>query len=117
MSAYATYADNKAQMIVYTGGISLNAGSTRAYFYPYGSYNRASYKNDEVTALYDLAVTQADPQEREATYHRIQEIVAEDLPYINLFNTVFLVCCTKGVEGLKLSNLAFHDLTYMYMVE
>jgi peptide/nickel transport system substrate-binding protein len=117
MSAYATYADNKAQMIVYTGGISLNAGSTKAYFYPYGSYNRASYKNDEVAALYDLAVTQADLQEREATYHRIQEMVAEDLPYINLFNTVFLVCCAKGVEGLKLSNLAFHDLTYMYMVE
>ena len=117
ISAYATYADNKAQMIVYVGGISLNAGSTKAYFYPYGSYNRASYKNDEVIALYDLAVSQADPAEREATYHKIQEIVAEDLPYINLMNTTFLVCCAKGVEGLKLSNLAYHDLTYMYMIE
>ena len=117
MSAYATYADNKAQMIVHTGSIAFNAGSMKAWFYPYGSNNRVSYTNEEVAELFDLAVTQIDPAEREATYHRIQEIIAEDIPFINLMNTVFLVCCEKGVEGLKLSNLAFHDLTYMYMIE
>ncbi|NLZ32069.1 MAG: ABC transporter substrate-binding protein [Firmicutes bacterium] len=117
MSAYASYADNKAQMIVYTASCGLNGGSMKALLYPYGSSNRASYNNEEVARLFDLAVTQPDPKEREATYHRIQEIVAEELPYINLLNTVFLVCCAKGVDGLKLSNLAFHDLTYMYMVE
>jgi peptide/nickel transport system substrate-binding protein len=117
IAAYAKYTDNKCQMVAYTGTWLSNASSCRPYFYPGATYNRVSYKNDEVTKLLDLAQTQTNEAEREATYRKIQEIVAEDIPYLNLYNITHVIGCLKGVGGMKLSNNSWHDLTYIYMVE
>lgn len=43
------------------------------------------YKNDELDALIAAAEFNMDPEERDQQYHLIQEILAEDRPYVYLY--------------------------------
>ena len=117
MSAYATYANNQAQMVVHTGSWSNLAIASRSYLYPGAAGNRASYSNDEVTALLDLAPTVTDIVEREKIYKQIQAIVAEDIPYICVYYLQHVAACQPGVAGMTLRSDSFHDFSYVYMIE
>ena len=116
ISSYAVYKDNKAQMICYTGTWNTVASSVRPYYYPGGSANRASYNNPEITELLDLAPTQTDAAEREATYKKIQEIAAQDIPFVTIYNINHGIGALKGVGGMILKSGADHDLSYTYMI-
>lgn len=50
--------------------------------------NLAHYKNEEVERLFEKAEKIADIKERQKLYFRIQEILAEDLPYLPLVELV-----------------------------
>jgi len=117
MASYAKFTDNQAQMICYTGTWNTPASSCRTVYYPGGAANRASYVNDEITKLLDLAPTQTDAADREATYKQIQALAAEDIPYITIYNITHVVGCLKGVGGMNLRADSAHDLSYTYMVE
>jgi ABC-type transport system substrate-binding protein len=43
------------------------------------------YSNPEVDALIEAGIATTDQEERAAIYQQIQEILLEDLPWINLF--------------------------------
>ncbi|MCE7791676.1 ABC transporter substrate-binding protein [Salipaludibacillus sp. CUR1] len=45
---------------------------------------RMDYSNEEVDELFEAALVNMDPEEREQQYKRIQEILAEDRPHIYL---------------------------------
>ena len=116
LSSHASYTDNRSQIIVFAGAAAENAYSIRNHFYPGTAVNRASYNNPEVTALFDLAPTVTDVNERRDLYMKIQEIVAEDIPYQNLFWLVNATVCTKGVGGIELTANTFFDLNYIYKI-
>ncbi|RLE72783.1 MAG: hypothetical protein DRZ80_06910 [Thermoprotei archaeon] len=52
------------------------------------SLNLAHYKNEEVEKLFEEAEKIADTAERQKLYWRIQEILAEDLPYLPLVELI-----------------------------
>ena len=113
MGAYAGYGNNQSQMIMYVGPQTLSAASYRNLYYPGAGYNRVSYNNPEVTALLDLAPTVTDVNERRDLYMHIQEIIAEDPPYFNLFWLVQMAACVKGVGGMVLPADSYFDLRYI----
>jgi len=68
-----------------------------------GQYiNFAGYSNPEVDELFDLGGKEADIEKRKQYYYRIQEIVAEDLPYLWLFE----------VTGFGIWHTYFHDFWF-----
>ena len=52
---------------------------------PPNGFNRGYYQNPEVDRLIDQATSAADDAERAALYGQVQQIVAEDAPYISLW--------------------------------
>jgi peptide/nickel transport system substrate-binding protein len=49
------------------------------------STNLASYSNERVDELIDAGIANTDPEERAEIYREIQQILLDDLPWINLF--------------------------------
>jgi ABC-type transport system substrate-binding protein len=65
--------------------------------------NRSYYSNPRVDALIDLARREIDQQKRKTYYAEIQRIVAEDLPYINLWYLNNVVVHSRRVRNLHIS--------------
>jgi hypothetical protein len=62
--------------------------------------NSISYANPEVDALIEKGRASCHQKERVATYHRIQEILAEDQPLIFLYFNDSLPAVTSRVRGI-----------------
>ena len=116
MGAYAGYGKNQSQIIVYIGPQTLSAASYRNLYYPGAGYNRVSYNNPVVTELLDKAPTLIDKNARRDMYMKIQEIIAEDPPYFNLYWLQHMAACVKGVGGMVLSPDSYFDLRYIYKI-
>ena len=67
-----------------------------------------------MVAILEKASTETDQAKLQEYYYSIQELVAKDIPYINLFYVLQAIAADKQVGGLVLSNDAGHDLRYMY---
>ena len=65
--------------------------------------NRGHYKNAELDALLDQQAVEMDREKRKALLRRIQEIVAQDEPYINLWYTDNLCAHRTRIQGVELS--------------
>jgi peptide/nickel transport system substrate-binding protein len=63
--------------------------------------NAAHYSNPAVDALFDEASATVEREERAPLYGEIQQIVAEDLPYVWLVETVGTRAWTADCEGFK----------------
>ena len=63
--------------------------------------NQISYSNPEVDALLEKGRTTCTQKERIPTYHRIQEILAEDQPVIFLYFNDALPAVAARVKGIK----------------
>jgi len=63
--------------------------------------NQISYSNPEVDALLEKGRTTCNQKERIPTYHRIQEILAEDQPVIFLYFNDALPAVSARVKGIK----------------
>jgi len=116
MTAYTTWGSNQSQIVVFVGGWTNTASSSRAWFYPGNTVNRASLNDPEINALLDLAPTLVDEKEREAAYKKVQELVAEKYVYYLVYWTNHVVASQNGVGGLILHADAFHDFTYIYRI-
>lgn len=53
--------------------------------FPPNGANRGHYSNPELDALLDRSDTETDPEKRKEIFQQVQQIVAEDEPYINLW--------------------------------
>jgi len=116
LGAYCRYGENQSQILVHTGMTSLSAASIRTWYYPGANRNRTSYNNPEITALLDEAITLTDINERRALYMHIQELLADDPTYINLFRREDMAACVISVGGLILIPDSYHDLRYIYKI-
>jgi peptide/nickel transport system substrate-binding protein len=66
------------------------------------------WSNEEIDRLYDEALTTADVAERMAAYHRIQEIIAEDVPNLYTVQPTKFQVATQRVEGMYVSYTDFN---------
>jgi peptide/nickel transport system substrate-binding protein len=64
--------------------------------------NRGFYGNSDVDRLIEIGRRETDMEKRRAAYQRIQQIVAEDLPYVSLFYLNNVALISKRVKGMTL---------------
>ena len=79
-----------------------------ARFSPNGG-NRTYYANPQVDVLIDQARREVDQNARKQIYAEIQRILADDLPYINLWYFDNVMVHTKRVQGLTLNPAGNYD--------
>jgi peptide/nickel transport system substrate-binding protein len=79
-----------------------------AKFSPHGA-NRTYYTNPRVDALIDQARGELDQDARKQIYAEIQRILAEDLPYIDLWYFENVMVHTKRVRNLTLNPPGNYD--------
>lgn len=71
--------------------------------FPPNGANRDYYFNAKVDSLIDQARKQTDPKLRSPLYREVQSILAEDLPYIDLWYLDNVMVHTKRVRSLSLN--------------
>jgi peptide/nickel transport system substrate-binding protein len=71
--------------------------------FPPNGANRDYYSNPKIDALIDKARREIDPNVRKPLYAEVQQILAEDLPYINLWYLDNVLVHTNRVRGIKLN--------------
>jgi peptide/nickel transport system substrate-binding protein len=69
---------------------------------PPNGANRGHYSNPRVDELIEFARREGDIEKRKAAYFEVQQIVADELPYINLFYLDVVCVANKRIEGIKL---------------
>ena len=79
-----------------------------AKFSPHGA-NRTYYANPRVDALIDQARGELDQNPRKQIYAEIQRILAEDLPYIDLWYFENVMVHTRRVRNLTLNPAGNYD--------
>jgi peptide/nickel transport system substrate-binding protein len=79
-----------------------------AKFSPHGG-NRTYYANPRVDALIDQARGEPDQNSRKQIYAEIQRILAEDLPYIDLWYLENVMVHTRRVRNLTLNPPGNYD--------
>jgi peptide/nickel transport system substrate-binding protein len=79
-----------------------------AKFSPHGA-NRTYYANPRVDALIDQARGELDQNARKQIYAEIQRILAEDLPYIDLWYFENVMVHTKRIQNLTLNPPGNYD--------
>jgi peptide/nickel transport system substrate-binding protein len=77
--------------------------------FPPNGANRGYYSNPKVDALIDQARREVDPSVRKPIYAEVQRILAEDLPYIDLWYLDNVLVHNKRVVNLKLNPAGNYD--------
>jgi peptide/nickel transport system substrate-binding protein len=77
--------------------------------FPPNGANRDYYSNPKVDALIDQARREVDQAKRKSLYAQVQSILAEDLPYINLWYMDNVLVHTKRVRSLRLNPSGNYD--------
>ena len=115
LSPYVTYDNNQAQMVHFVNPFTATAASARSVLYPGGASNKASYNNPAVNELLDRAPSVADRGEREALYKEIQQLVADDLAFININYEVRNVVAVAAIGGIDTDPEQNHDFRGIYL--
>jgi peptide/nickel transport system substrate-binding protein len=71
--------------------------------FPPNGANRAFYLNHRIDALIDQARRETDAAVRQPLYAEVQQIIAEDLPYINLWYLDNVLVHTNRVRAIRLN--------------
>lgn len=79
-----------------------------AKFSPHGA-NRGYYSNPRVDALIDQARSEIDQTRRKKLYFEIQQILAQDLPYVELWYLDNVLVHSKRVQNLTLNPSGNYD--------
>jgi peptide/nickel transport system substrate-binding protein len=79
-----------------------------AKFPPNGA-NRGYYANPRVDALIDRARREVDPAVRKPLYAEVQRILAEELPYIDLWYLDNVLVHTRRVRNIKMNPAGNYD--------
>ncbi|HVB97611.1 MAG TPA: hypothetical protein VNG11_07750, partial [Chloroflexota bacterium] len=74
-------------------------GLVSTAIYPAGM-NRPKWKNSQLDALMEKGRTTLDPKERQKYYYQVDEILADELPYIWLWEPVRPLGINKRVIGM-----------------
>jgi peptide/nickel transport system substrate-binding protein len=93
--------------LTWTGGSLVNPDILRRVFHsdqiPPLGFNRGYYRNPDVDRWLDIATQSTNEDERERAYREAQKIVAEDAPYIPIWNRTNVIVAQQSLEGLHLN--------------
>ena len=78
---------------------------------PPSGFNRGYYANPEVDRLIDEASAATSDADRRRLFGEAQQLVAQDAPYISLWNKTNVAVSRTGIEGVKLTPSA--DFTFL----
>ena len=91
----------------WVGGALVDPDILRRVFHstqtPPAGFNRGYYSNPDVDRLIDLAGTARSESERKRYYGEAQKLIAEDAPYISLWNRTNVAIAQRRLEGLHLN--------------
>ena len=108
---YADVIKGNFQMygLIWTGGAMVDPDILRRVFYstqtPPAGFNRGHYSNPEVDRLLDLAGAATSESERKKYYGDAQKLIAEDAPYISLWNRTNVAVAQRTLTGLHLNTV------------
>ncbi|MGA9391355.1 MAG: ABC transporter substrate-binding protein [Candidatus Sulfotelmatobacter sp.] len=77
--------------------------------FPPSGANRGRYSNPKVDALIDQARREVDQARRKSTYAELQLILADELPYIDLWYLDNVLVHNKRVHNLQLNSAGNYD--------
>ena len=83
-------------------GIEVDPDEYRDYFTTSqgaGSWNFISYSNAEVDQLFEDQLLMTDPAEREECFHKIAELISQDIPWIPLYGKSQIVGLSDRVQN------------------
>jgi peptide/nickel transport system substrate-binding protein len=63
--------------------------------------NSIAYENPEVDRLLDAGVRDLDREKRKKAYFRLQEVLADEVPYLPIYHFVNIRGTRKGIEGFR----------------
>jgi peptide/nickel transport system substrate-binding protein len=93
----------------WVGGAMVDPDMLRRVFHsselPPSGFNRGLYQNADVDRLLELATTSLDEAERKRYYGRAQQLIAEDAPYIPIWNRTNVIVAQRSLEGLHIGPL------------
>jgi len=75
---------------------------------PYG-FNRGRYRNPQLDALLKQARVEQDPQRRKLIFAQVQQMVAEDVPYISLWFNDNICVHRSRITNVNLSPIGDFD--------
>jgi len=105
---YADVLKGNFQMfsLQWVGGAMVDPDILRRVFHsaqvPPVGFNRGHYSNPEVDRLLDLASAASTEAERKKYYGEAQKIIAEDAPYISIWNRTNVAVAQPAITGLHL---------------
>jgi peptide/nickel transport system substrate-binding protein len=77
--------------------------------FPPNGANRGFYSNPKVDSLIDQARREVDMNTRKALYAQVQQILAEDMPYVDLWYLDNVLIHTRRVRNIKLNPAGNYD--------
>ena len=93
-----------------TLGKSINSAVTA------NNSNKAYFINEECEELVAKADVTPDGPEREALYHRIQEILYEEVPYVTTAHNALYEATKPGTGGARYFSSAYVDYSMAYVM-
>ena len=97
----------------WVGGAMVDPDILRRVFHssqtPPAGFNRGHYSNPEVDRLIDEASAAPDLDTRKRLYGAAQKIIADDAPYISLWNRTNVAVAGPSIKGMALGPLAGFD--------
>lgn len=94
----------------WVGGAVLDPDILRRVFHssqvPPAGFNRGRYSNPQVDRLLDIATAALTEADRKKYYSEVQKVVAEDAPYIPIWNRVNYIMAQPTLSGLHLNPIS-----------
>lgn len=116
LGATTGWGSTSYDMIANSGPWTKLASSCEMFFRTQSTGNKAQYSNPEVDELLAKAAMTPNGPEREALYYQIQDIVAEDIPYIGIFNMQMFVGRHANCGGVILWPDNYNDYSHAYKI-
>ncbi len=116
MGASTMWGSTSYQMLVNSGPWSALGSSCNLFFKEGAQANKAQWNNPEVQELIEKADTTPNGPEREAIYKEIQQICADEIPYIGLNNMQMLNGRQGNCGGMVYFTDNYHDYSHAYKV-
>jgi peptide/nickel transport system substrate-binding protein len=96
--------------LIWVGGAVIDPDILRRVFHseqvPPVGFNRGFYSNPEVDRLLDLGTGAQTEADRKRYYAAAQKIIADEAPYIPIWNRVNVVLARRDLEGLRITPTA-----------
>jgi len=117
LNAHMFAEGSTSQLVKFHVAMTLSASSYRHIFHTDGAQNRMNFSNPVIDQMLTEAASMTNESQRRDLYMRMQEIIAEDPPIMNIFWRVNATVAANGIGGLGMpADLALLDLREVFLI-